>query len=110
MQNGVDTSYDQYRKATADLEVLKLTVDAILADYDAVLCPSAPGEALKGHAFTGSAIFNGLWTMLGVPSVTLPVQSGPQGLPMGIQLVSGRNSDRKLFDVAQSISTKLRNL
>ena len=110
MQNGVDTSYDQYRKATADLEVLKLKVDAILADHDAVLCPSAPGEALKGHAFTGSAIFNGLWTMLGVPSVTLPVQSGPQGLPMGIQLVSVRNSDRKLFDVAQSISTRLRNL
>jgi len=110
MQNGVDTSYDQYRKATADLEVLKLKVDAILADHDAVLCPSAPGEALKGHAFTGSAIFNGLWTMLGVPSVTLPIQSGPQGLPMGIQLVSARNSDRKLFDVAQSISTRLRNL
>ena len=107
MQNGVDTSYEQYRKATSEVEVLKQKVDKIISNYDAVLCPSAPGEAIKGHAFTGSAIFNGLWTMLGTPSITLPIRTGPQGLPLGIQLVSSRNGDRKLFDVAQSIYLKL---
>ena len=33
-------------------------------------------EAIKGHAFTGSAIN---WpTMLGTPSITLPIRNGPQ--------------------------------
>ena len=89
------------------MEALKQKIDKIISNYDAVLCPSAPGEAIKGHAFTGSAIFNGLWTMLGTPSITLPIRTGPQGLPLGIQLVSARNGDRKLFDVAQSIYLKL---
>lgn len=108
MQNGVNTSYEQYREATMRLELLKREVDAVLAEYDAVLCPAAPGEALEGHSRTGSAIFNGLWTMLGTPAVTLPLWTGPQGLPMGMQLVSGRTRDRQLFDVAEAVFRALK--
>lgn len=108
MQNGVETSYEDYREATMRLEVLKREVDAALADYDAVLCPAAPGEALEGHSRTGSAIFNSLWTMLGTPAVTLPLWTGPQGLPMGMQLISGRTRDRQLFDVAEAVFRALK--
>jgi len=103
MQNGVETSYEQYRKGTMRLEVLKREVDDTLSNVDAVLCPAAPGEALEGHTRTGSAIFNGLWTMLGTPAITLPLYTGPNGLPMGIQLVAGRTKDRRLFDVAEAV-------
>ncbi|HAA91479.1 MAG: hypothetical protein CMM48_18255 [Rhodospirillaceae bacterium] len=108
MQNGVNTSYEEYREATMRLEVIKREVDTVLADYDAVLCPAAPGEALEGHSRTGSAIFNSLWTMLGTPAVTLPLWTGPQGLPMGMQLIAGRTKDRQLFDVAETVWQALR--
>ncbi|MBO43577.1 MAG: hypothetical protein CMM28_07625 [Rhodospirillaceae bacterium] len=103
MQNGVETSYEQYRKGTMRLELLKQQVDDALSAVDAVLCPAAPGEALEGHTRTGSAIFNSLWTMLGTPAVTVPLYTGPNGLPMGVQLVAGRMKDRRLFDVAEAV-------
>jgi Asp-tRNA(Asn)/Glu-tRNA(Gln) amidotransferase A subunit family amidase len=103
MNNGVNTSYEEYRKGTMRLEVLRREIDEALAGYDAVLCPSAPGEALEGHSFTGNSIFNSTWTMLGTPAITLPLFTGPNGLPIGLQLVSGRTRDRELMDVAEAV-------
>ena len=47
-------------------------LEALLGRYDAVLCLASTGPAPKGFETTGSAIFNGLWTYLGVPCVSLP--------------------------------------
>jgi Asp-tRNA(Asn)/Glu-tRNA(Gln) amidotransferase A subunit family amidase len=35
--------------------------------------------------------------------VTLPLFSGPHGLPVGLQLIGRRNDDRKLFAVARRV-------
>ena len=85
MQNGVDTSYEQYRKATSEVEVLKQKVDKVISNYDAVLCPSALGEAIKGHAYW-QCYFQWALTMLGTSSITLPIRTGPQGLPWAYNL------------------------
>ena len=55
--------------------------------FGAVLTPAAPGEAPQNLAFTGSPNFNRIWTMLGVPCVTLPGLKGPTGMPVGVQCV-----------------------
>jgi len=60
--------------------------------FDAVLCPSAPGEAPEGLGWTGDPAFNSLWTLLHGPCVTVPAGFGPKGLPLGVQLV-GRIGD-----------------
>ncbi|MBP0462947.1 amidase [Roseomonas sp. PWR1] len=60
-----------------------------LAGFDAVLTPSAPGEAPEGLAWTGDPAFNTLWTLLHVPCATVPAGTGPRGLPLGVQ-VAGR--------------------
>ncbi len=39
---------------------------SMIAPYDAILTPSAPGAALAGLGSTGEATFNRLWTLLGV--------------------------------------------
>jgi Asp-tRNA(Asn)/Glu-tRNA(Gln) amidotransferase A subunit family amidase len=65
----------------------------VIAPYDAILTPSAPGEAPEGLAWTGDPAFNSLWTLLHVPCVTVPVGAGPQGLPLGVQLVTGFGQD-----------------
>ena len=41
----------------------------VFADADVILAPSAPGEAPKGLGSTGDAMFNALWTLLGVPAM-----------------------------------------
>ncbi|MDP4031981.1 MAG: amidase family protein, partial [Pseudorhodobacter sp.] len=68
---------------------------------DAILCPAAPGPAPEGLGFTGSAIFNGLWTLAGVPAVTLPLFWAGNGLPMGLQLVGRRGDDARLLRTAR---------
>jgi Asp-tRNA(Asn)/Glu-tRNA(Gln) amidotransferase A subunit family amidase len=58
-----------------------------LEKYGALLTPAAPGEAPKNLASTGSPNFNRIWTMLGVPCVTVPGMTGPNGLPVGVQCI-----------------------
>jgi Asp-tRNA(Asn)/Glu-tRNA(Gln) amidotransferase A subunit family amidase len=67
---------------------------------DAVLTPSAPGEAPRGLRSTGTAIFNFIWTHLHMPAVTLPHFTGPNGLPVGVQLVGRRYEDDRHLAVA----------
>jgi Asp-tRNA(Asn)/Glu-tRNA(Gln) amidotransferase A subunit family amidase len=75
--------------------------------FDAILTLPAPGQAPKGLGSTGSAIFNGLWTMLHMPCLTLPAGEGPDGLPVGIQLVGRRHGDARLLDVGLWIERHL---
>jgi Asp-tRNA(Asn)/Glu-tRNA(Gln) amidotransferase A subunit family amidase len=65
----------------------------VMVGYDAILTPSAPGEAPEGLGWTGDPAFNSLWTLLHVPCVTVPVGAGPQGLPLGVQIVAGFGQD-----------------
>jgi Asp-tRNA(Asn)/Glu-tRNA(Gln) amidotransferase A subunit family amidase len=65
----------------------------LMADMDALLTPSAPGEAPEGLGWTGEPAFNSLWTMLHGPNVTIPAGTGPKGLPMGVQLVGRVGAD-----------------
>lgn len=64
-----------------------------IAGFDAVLTPAAPGEAPAGIHNTGEPTFNSLWTLLHTPCVTVPVGQGPQGLPLGAQIVTPRGQD-----------------
>ncbi|MEO9901693.1 amidase [Nisaea sp.] len=79
---------------------------ALLDRYDAVLCLPAPGPAPRGFATTGSPKFNGLWTYLGVPCVSLPRLS-VDGLPLGVQLVGKPGEDGKLLRTARWLDRTL---
>lgn len=68
-----------------------------MRDCDYLLTPSAPGEAPVTLVNTGNSVFNRVWTLLGVPCVTLPFGSGPNGLPLGVQLVGSFDGDSDLL-------------
>ncbi|MEX0760735.1 MAG: amidase, partial [Tistlia sp.] len=80
--------------------VLRAGLDRVLQRYDAIVTPSAPGEAPRDLAITGKPSFNALWTLLGVPAVTLPLLSGETGLPMGVQLIGRKGEDERLLRTA----------
>lgn len=89
---------DAYRQAFATARDSRDRVNEYFGDYDAILCPSAPGEAPAGRA-TGSPIFQVTWTLLGVPCLNLPVGVGAGGLPVGVQLVGRRHDDARLLSL-----------
>ena len=81
------------------------TFDAMLdTGFDGLLTLAAAGEALHGLESTGDPIFNSLWTLLHVPCVAIPAGRGPQGLPVGLQLIGSRFSDLRLLGVAAAIA------
>jgi aspartyl-tRNA(Asn)/glutamyl-tRNA(Gln) amidotransferase subunit A len=87
--------------------VLRAGILEILERADAILCPAAPGPAPEGLHTTGSAIFNGLWTFLGLPAITLPLLQSQTGLPMGVQLVGRPGDDARLLRTAAWLETRL---
>ena len=96
---GADCPRDRYDWARRVQANCRAQVWPLFDGIDALLTPAAPGEAPRDLAVTGSPAFNRIWTMLGVPCVTVPGLRGPGskgagGLPIGIQLVgpAGRAS------------------
>ncbi len=71
-----------------------------LADYDAWLTASVPGEAIPRRDGNGEATFNRLFTALHLPCVTIPGLTGPAGLPVGVQLVGARFADMQVLAAA----------
>ena len=70
--------------------------DELFAGSDVLLAPSAAGEAPTAET-TGIPMFNRAWTALHVPCITLPVATGPNGLPIGIQMIARRGDDARLI-------------
>jgi Asp-tRNA(Asn)/Glu-tRNA(Gln) amidotransferase A subunit family amidase len=76
-------------------------------DFDAIITPSAVGEAPHGLQNTGSPEFNILWTALHVPCVTVPMGLGPLSLPLGIQVVCGEGNDGAALAWSRWIQAKI---
>jgi Asp-tRNA(Asn)/Glu-tRNA(Gln) amidotransferase A subunit family amidase len=88
-------------------EGCRARLDEVFGDCDVLLTPAAHGEAPQGLAETGDPGFQAIWTILHVPTLTLPTHRGPNGMPVGIQLVAQRNEDRRLFACARWVWQKL---
>jgi Asp-tRNA(Asn)/Glu-tRNA(Gln) amidotransferase A subunit family amidase len=69
--------------------------------YDAILTPAAPGVAPRGLAATGDPAYCSLWTLLGLPALSLPILNGERGLPLGVQLVGPAGDDARLLRTAR---------
>src|SRR2546427_3491381 len=76
--------------------------------YDALLTPAATGVAPAGLASTGDPVFCSLWTLCGVPALSVPLMSGANGLPLGVQLVGPRHGDGRLLRTARWLVDTLR--
>jgi Asp-tRNA(Asn)/Glu-tRNA(Gln) amidotransferase A subunit family amidase len=74
---------------------------------DVLITPSAPGEAPRGLEWTGDPTFNFIWTSIHVPCVTVPAGVGPNGLPLGIQIVGREGEDRAVLAWAQWVAAAL---
>jgi Asp-tRNA(Asn)/Glu-tRNA(Gln) amidotransferase A subunit family amidase len=69
--------------------------------YDAILTTPATGTAPPGLESTGDPMFCAVWTMCGMPAVTLPLMRGANGLPLGVQLVGACHGDGRLLRTAR---------
>ena len=89
MRNYVDLgaaiSIEDYDAAKAMKGAGFAAFNEAMTNVDVLLTPPAPGEAPMGLSATGDPVFNRVWTLLGVPCITIPFGKGPHGLPLGVQ-------------------------
>jgi amidase len=97
LDQGLTVGADAYDAAIAETKAAHARLDGFFGPCDAMLVPAAPGEAPPGLGYTGNPVFNRMWTLLGVPCVTMPAVWGDSGLPTGVQLVGRVGDDARLM-------------
>lgn len=98
---------EDYVKAIEFADTLRAAVDRMFENADVIITASAPGEAPVGLEGTGNPIFQKIWTLTGVPTVSLPKLSGPNGMPIGLQVIGRYGFDADLFQNALWIEQHL---
>jgi Asp-tRNA(Asn)/Glu-tRNA(Gln) amidotransferase A subunit family amidase len=91
----------EYLEAQELREGYHTALDEVFNRYDAIITPAAPGEAPEGLESTGDASFCTMWSFCGVPAISLPLLEGPNGLPVGVQMIGRRGNDARLLRTAR---------
>ena len=100
IERGRTISAEQYGDALGMMASACEFFEAFYNDYDAIIAPSAPGEAPKFGGGTGDPIFSTIWTLAGLPCLTLPLLVGENELPIGVQLIGAAEEDDRLLRTA----------
>ena len=96
---GRGVAQDEYEQVIRERLRLIAAFNEWAAPFDAILTLPATGEA-PGPETTGDPRFCSRWTFVGAPALVIPTGLGPAGLPLGLQLVGARGSDRRLLGAA----------
>lgn len=100
-EQGVLCSRAEYLSALKARDALREALSRVFGGFDAIVTPPATGEAPRGLGATGNAAFCIAWTLCGAPSIAFPTGKGPNGLPMGLQVVGGYLDDRRMLRTAK---------
>jgi Asp-tRNA(Asn)/Glu-tRNA(Gln) amidotransferase A subunit family amidase len=98
--DGRKVSASQYLAALDLARSLRAAFDDVFDECNAIVTPSARGVAPKGLDSTGDPAFCSLWTLTGLPSLNLPLLTGDEGMPLGVQLVGPVGDDARLLRTA----------
>jgi len=100
----------RYDEARALAATCRAMLGDVFGDADVILAPSAPGEAPRGLGATGDPIFCRNWTLLGVPAMNIPCSQGPNGLPVGVQVIGRIGDDARAVAVAEWLQQRYEDL
>ena len=97
-------SVAQYVDAMAEKERIADTMDALIGSAVAITAPTLDIAPLLAEG-TGSRDPQRLWTLTGQPAGTVPMGT-LNGLPLGVQVVAGRNADSHVLATLEILFEK----
>ena len=107
IEQGRSVGMDKYFEAQKLAAECRWESSALFRDHDVLLAPSVRGEAPVGLESTGDPLFCRMWTLLGLPCVSLPGIQGPDGLLLGAQIIGPTYGDGLALSVAAWASQRL---
>jgi len=99
---------DRYLEANRILAAARASLATRFDAFDVLLTPPRIGEALVRIEGVRPSPFNAVWTQMYTPCVTLPLFEGPNGMPLGIQIVGAEHADDATLANAAWIDRTLR--
>jgi aspartyl-tRNA(Asn)/glutamyl-tRNA(Gln) amidotransferase subunit A len=90
-----------YLQAQQLRKEVKEAIAALFQNVDCLAMPSALGTAPEGLESTGNPVFNAPWSLVGVPSLSIPCGLSAAGLPYGLQLIGRFGADLALLDAGE---------
>lgn len=96
-----------YLDALRSRDQLCRELAVFFGDYDAIITPPATGEPPQTLEFTGDANLCTIWTLCGVPAISIPTGVGPNNMPMGLQVVGPHLKDYETLQVAKWCAARL---
>ena len=106
IERGLKYSSKDYTEALENREYFYNQFEELFHDYYGILSPCSQGVAPKDLSNTGSPEFCTIWTYFGMPSISLPIMTGSNNLPLGLQLVGQKLDDSRLMKIANWIIKK----
>ena len=94
---------DEYADALAAAAAARTALAGVYDDYPVLLTPSTAGEAPADLVSVTMSSFNRMWTLMHGPTITLPVATGPNGMPVGVQLAARTGDDAALIARTRAI-------
>jgi Asp-tRNA(Asn)/Glu-tRNA(Gln) amidotransferase A subunit family amidase len=103
-------SHDQSRFDDAQRHAIECqnALAGIFQRFDVLITPSTVGEAPADLVSISSSAFNRIWTLMHVPCLTIPAYHGPNGMPVGIQVVGPIGGDVRTMSFAKAILDALK--
>jgi len=103
IEAGVRVTAERYDRARELAQLCRSMLPGVLDACHVLLAPSTTGEAPAGLESTGSPVMNRVWTLLHVPCVSVPIATGPNDLPVGLQVIGRIGDDARTLAVAKWI-------
>ncbi len=107
--------YDAYYvKAQKVRSLIQAEYNKLFEEVDLILTPVAPRTAYEFGALSDplemylSDIYTISVNLAGLPALSLPVDTAPNGMPVGLQLIAAPYAEQTLFNGALSLETQLK--
>lgn len=100
LEKGWTISSAEYIAALKTVKACRDALVRVFDEVDVLLAPCVTEEAPRGFDTTGDPQLQEFWTALHVPTIGLPTGRGPNGMPLGVQMVAPLYEDETLLSCA----------
>ncbi len=109
LKGSFNARYDEAQYDRAQLHAIRCraALAEIFGRCDAIITPSTCGEAPAYLVSVSNSAFNRIWTLMHGPCLTLPAFTGPNGMPVGLQVVGPVGADDRTIALAAWINARL---
>lgn len=103
MEAGRYVTRNQYAAALGYQERMGAAINRVFHNFDLVISPATSAPApLRGEQPVPDPSL--IWTMAGIPAVSVPMGFTQEGLPIGVQIVAAKYSDYQLISSIEALA------